>query len=334
MSFNWQSAKKRMLEFMLPILLGIATSLLLLFYIFKLGFSTFFISHADGFKEMFGIALAILSSGIFLAVLKWFQFMGFFKEEMHKIVESSQFNAQLQNSFNNVMYSDEFLQKRSDIEAIWKRVTRCYFKSEFPNEVSDKINEKLSRVFFHNNNISHFFRTCIITLNISLDEDGYLHIEGTTESKLIRNSTNPFQYDLRHYVPKRSEDDQKSLIDIHHFSVDGNPIDLAPLKKAEDKQNRLQEILDVKLEGKKEYNLIIKSRMSYSIDLGNIYTHVNERAVEYMRVEVNYSPNLQVCFLPIGNEEFSGDTSDGKLIKVYTDLLLPEKGFNLIFIKK
>lgn len=333
MSLNWQSAKKRMLEFMLPILLGLATSLLLLFYIFKLGFSTFFISHVDGFKEMFGIALAILSSGIFLAVSKWFQFMGFFKEEMHKIVESSQFNAQLQNSFNNVMYSDEFLQKRSDIEAIWKRVTRCYFKSELPNEVSDKINEKLSRVFFHNNNISHFFRTCIMTMNVSLAEDGYLHIEITTESKLIRNNISPFQYDLCYYVTKCSEDYQKSLIDMYYFSVDGKPMDLGTLKKVENTPHRVQEKIDVRLEGKKEYNLMIKSRMSYSIDTDNIYTHVNERAVEYMRIEINYSPNLQVYFLPIGNEEFTGETSDRKLIKVYNDLLLPEKGFNLIFIK-
>ncbi|MCG2616978.1 hypothetical protein LZZ85_21960 [Terrimonas sp. NA20] len=333
MSPNWQSAKKRMLEFMLPILLGLATSLLLLFYIFKLGFSTFFISHADGFKEMFGIALAILSSGIFLAVLKWFQFMGFFKEEMHKIVKSSQFNEQLQDSFNNVLYSDEFLQNRSDIEDIWKRVTRCYFKSEFPHEVSDKINEKLSNIFFHNNNISHFFRTCIMTINVSLDEHGFLSIEEITESKMIRNNTDPFQYDFCYYVKRLSETDQKSFIEIYHFSVDGKTMDLASITKNETTVNRIQEKLDVKLEGKKEYNLVIKSRLTYNIDLDNIYTHYNQRAVEYMRVEINYSANLSTYFLPIGNEKFTGEAVGQKLIKVYNDLLLPEKGFNLIFIK-
>lgn len=334
MSINWQQTKKKCLEFALPLILGLATFLLILFYIFKLGFSKFFLSHNEGFKEIFGIALAILSSGIFLAVLKWFQFMGFFKEEMHKIVKSSQFNEQLQDSFNNVLYSDEFLQNRSDIEDIWKRVTRCYFKSEFPHEVSDKINEKLSNIFFHNNNISHFFRTCIMTLNVSLDEQGFLSIEEITESKMIRNNTDAFQYDFCYYINKLPENDQQSLIEIYHFSVDGKTMDLASITKTETTENRIQEKLDVTLEGKKEYNLIIKSRLTYSIDLDNIYTHYNQRAVEYMRVEINYSPNLLTYFLPIGNEEFVGEPVGQKLIKVYNDLLLPEKGFNLIFVKK
>ena len=109
-------AKRKLVEYLLPVLLGLATLLLILYYLFKFAFPDFFTSNTSGFKEIFGISLAILSSGIFLAVLKWFQFMGFFRQELHKIIESSGFNSQLQNTFHDVLYSDEFLEKRSNME--------------------------------------------------------------------------------------------------------------------------------------------------------------------------------------------------------------------------
>lgn len=324
--------RKKATEYLLPFILGLAIVMLILYYVFRFIFSDFFSAHSGSFKELFSIALAILSSGIFLAVLKWFQFMGFFREELHSIIQSSQFNNQLQDTFNDVMYSEEFLAERKDIEAIWKRVTRCYFKSEFTSDISDKINKKLSNIFYHNNKISHFMRNNIISMNITLDDTGFLTIEETCEYKIMRPREDEFTFDFCYYIERIDETDIRSKIEIISFSLDGQLQDIKNSIEKKTDGNFIQEKYTTTIKGKREYDIIIKAKLCYNINHDNMYSCFNERVVEYTRVEVTFTQNLLIQFIPIGNEPFTDLTQEPqKFIKVFNDILLPEKGFRLIF---
>lgn len=177
---------KKFKEYLLPVILVMGLCLLITYFTFKILDPAYFNSNINSFKELFGIALAILSSGIFLAVLKWFQFMGFFREELQGYISSSHFDEKLQKTFYDVLYSDDFLKKQKNLDEIWRRVTRCLFKSEFSEEISDKVNIKLGNVFFHNNKLSHFYRNYIIQIHVTLSKDDFLTIEETTEVKIVR----------------------------------------------------------------------------------------------------------------------------------------------------
>src|SRR6266542_1546658 len=122
---NYGAIGKKFKEYLLPVILVGGIFLLITYFTFKFLDPEYFNANINSFKELFGIALAILSSGIFFAVLKWFQFMGFFREELQGIISSSQFDQKLQKAFCDVLYSDDFLKKQQNLDEIWRRVTRC-----------------------------------------------------------------------------------------------------------------------------------------------------------------------------------------------------------------
>ena len=74
--------------------------------------------------------------------------------------------------------------------------------------------------------------------------------------------------------------------------------------------------------------------LTYNINIDYEYKFFSERIIDYTRVYVKHTDNLRVIFIPIGVEDFQDITiPDQNISKVYTDLLLPEKGFRLIFVK-
>jgi hypothetical protein len=86
-------------KYALSVLFTLGIAIILVYYSFKLFSFEYFEDHLDAFRELFGFGLTIIGSGIFLAVLKWFQFMGFFKEEMHDIIASSEFDEKLHSQY-------------------------------------------------------------------------------------------------------------------------------------------------------------------------------------------------------------------------------------------
>lgn len=331
---TWTSFKLSVKKNLLPIVLVLGIFLILLYFIFKYLVASYFNAHLNGFKELYGIALAILSSGIFLAVLKWFQFMGFFKEELENIIGSSQFDEKLQHTFHEVLYSDEFLKKQKNLDIIWKRVTSCLFKSEFPDEISDKINSKLVDVFFHNSKLSHYYRNYMINITVSLDENNFLHIKETTNVKVIRPNIEKFEYDFCYYIDKTDIDDKISAVNCTYIKIDSTELNLTDLLIESNNDKSIIKKSSVEVEGSIEYNISSEVNLIYNIATDYEYKFFSERIIDYIRVDINFSKNLNVLFVPIGNEDFEDFTSTPQnLVKVFNNLLLPEKGFRLIFIK-
>jgi len=331
---SWSAFKQKVKEYLLPIVLILGIFLLAIYFIFKYFDPLYFQTHLNGFKELFGISLAILSSGIFLAVLKWFQFMGFFKVELQNIIGSSQFDQKLQDTFQEVLYSDEFLKKQKNLDVIWRRVTSCLFKSEFSDEISEKVNSKLEDVFFHNSKLSHYYRNYIINIEVHLDENNFLHIKETTEVKVIRPNAGKFKYDFCYYIDKTDINDTISAVNCTFIKIDSKELNLTELLVESNNDKEIIKKAIVEVEGKQEYNIISEIELIYNIDIDYEYKFFSERIIDYIRADVKFSNNLRVLFVPIGNESFVDINSTSQnLVKVYNNLLLPEKGFRLIFIK-
>jgi hypothetical protein len=180
-------------KLILPLVFTIAAIFLAIYYTFKIFYPAFFTTHIEGFKEIMAIGLAITSSGIFLASLKWFQFMGFFKTELHAIISSSEFDKKLETSISNVIYNDDFLSKRKDLEQLWKRVNKALFKNQFSDELASKIEQKMQDLFFHNSNLSHYYKNFTQSVYVSVDEEDYVTVKLKTDAKIISRNAESFR---------------------------------------------------------------------------------------------------------------------------------------------
>lgn len=92
-------------------------------------------------------SLAILSSGIFAAVLKSIQFTGLFKEEIEK-----------------VMLGTDFVKNRMDLPQLWKTISQTIYKRKFPN-ISEDLENIILDTYFPTND-DYYYEDYIVTINI------------------------------------------------------------------------------------------------------------------------------------------------------------------------
>lgn len=324
---------KKIKEYSLPILLVSGLFLMGIYYFYKYFSSVTFQQHYNGFRELFGIALTILGSGIFLAVLKWFQFMGFFEKELQKIISSSEFDAKLNETFFEVLHSDEFLKKQKDLQLLWSRVNKALFNHRLPDELSVQAERQMQNLFFHNSKLSHYYKNMIYTINVSIDQSFFITIKLDLEAKIVRSDISPFIYDLEYYVEKYGANDNTSAVNIDKVIIDKQNSDLSAIQTITDNQNEIRKKFATELEGKKEYQINVAITLIYNINQDYEFQLYFERFVDFLRVEVNYQ-SLRVIFIPLGNEVFEVVRTSGTgFVRTYRNLLLPEKGFRLIFVQ-
>lgn len=319
----------------LPILLITGILLIIIYYFFKWFDNKYWQQNIFGFREMFAFGLTVVGSGIFLAVLKWFQFMGFFKEEIQGIIATSEFDEKLESAIYKVVYGDTFLQKRNDLDDLWKRVNRAMFKNQFSEDLADRIEQKMQDVFFHNSNLSHYYKNFIQTINVSLDAEDYMTVRINLEARIIRQSEEKFNYDLYYYVDKVNAADTRASVSFDKLTIEKHDINLAAAVTKTEDDLVLTKTMHCELEGKKEYNLHSIITLFYRLDKHDDYRFFVERFLDYVRIEVKLSANLRAIFVPLGNEEFEvRSVADDGFTRVYPGILLPEKGFRILFIKK
>jgi len=76
------------------------------------------------------VGTAVLSGGVFAAILKALQFSKVFQEELSAVI-----------------YEPRFLERRADIEAVWGDVSDILYKRKFP-AISDKIKKTILETYF------------------------------------------------------------------------------------------------------------------------------------------------------------------------------------------
>jgi hypothetical protein len=321
-------------KYALQILLCISSLILILYFTLKYSRSELYGSNAELFKEIYSIGLAIFSSGIFLAVLKWFQFNGFFREELHGIIKSSAFEENLKTSFAEVLQSDEFLKKQKDLPDLWKRVNRALFENEFTKEIADNIELKMQELFFRNKKLSHHYRNMVITLTISRDKNNFVTIREISESKIVRANEKKFKFDFTFYILKDGPTDNTSNVTIREIKVGGKAVNLGSVE-TENTTQKLTKKLWVELEGSTEYQVYTDTTMQYKLDVDREYIFYAERFIDNLRLDMQYSDNVEVIFTPLSAEDFDDiPAAANHSTKVYNNILLPDKGFRLIFVSK
>lgn len=323
-------------EYALIIVISLALFILSVYYFFKITNPDYFDTNKDTFKEIFSIGLTILGSGIFLAVLKWLQFMDFFQRELLRIIDSSQFDEKLQRLIYDELYSDKFLNKQNEesLALLWSRVNRALFNNQFPEALAENVERNMQNTFIRNSKLSHYYKNVIYRLNVSLESGDFLKIRLITEAKIIRSDKSKFTYDFNYYALKMNPQDQTTSVEIKQVVIDGR-IQARTRITDINNDNQITQRFVTEMEGKTEYDLYADITLIYNLSKDSVFTLFSERFIDNLRVELEIEPSLQAFFLPIGNESFMTipDPKE-RIIKAYKEVLFPEKGFRIIFIKK
>jgi hypothetical protein len=164
--------------------------------------------HQSAFFEFWGtVGKTMLASGLFLAILKSFQFLGIFQEELRKVI-----------------YTDEFLSKRKDIKEVWGRTTQALFETLYP-EIGKEIENAIYNKHIPNK-LNFFYSDMDVSYTVKkLDDD---HIE-LIETQYITLSTGQktTEYKFYHHVIVPNETcniyKKDDILDVVNISV--NDID-------------------------------------------------------------------------------------------------------------
>lgn len=113
------------------------------------------------------IGFTILTSGVFAAIMKSFQFIGIFKQEIE-----------------NVILESKFIEKRNDLPDLWKKISQSIYKKKFP-EISNELQEMILSSYFPTNH-KYYYEDAIISINVEeFDKDENIKYTQTFKVKVV-----------------------------------------------------------------------------------------------------------------------------------------------------
>jgi len=287
-----------------------------------LGIFILYMSSWNVFKEYFQdilekIGLAVLSSGVFAAVLKSLQFTGIFKKEIEKIVLGT-----------------KFIENRNDLPKLWRKVSRSVYNKKFP-----KISKELENIILKNyfpTDHAYYYSDFRYTLDI----------EELTDDNVIKFTQN-FSFEVI-----LSKDESQAILD-GYFKIEKKPelIDLINEKlyfkiDGEDYLDKVEKIefedefekgytFKCPIKDKSQFRVETKDRREYCINDDNYKIFRVSKITKEMNVSISYPANMNVSFFNIGlvnSFERLHIEHDRKISRIHKKgLILPYQGFGITF---
>ncbi len=330
-----QSFKDKVKEYLYIVFISISGICLLCCFIFWYFFPNFYNDNKGIFSYLKSLSTTTLGAGVFTAIIKYFQFMGIYKNEINNIISSSEFEEKLTKVIQNNPYSIALLKGRQDINQIWKNSTLCMFESEYP-EISETIKNKLSNAFFDGDSLDHYYKNYVIRLEISIDDQDFIHLKETSIFTIIRPNCNKKDYHFEYFLDKIDENDNSTKYELHELSLNNKSQDLALFPPLIIPQGLAVEYKQkLNLEGCSEYHISHMLSLVYNINIDNQYSFFCTKTIDSISVSVTMSDNLG-CNISTLNFE-NNLTNPIKSAKFEIDnreVILPNGGFKLFFYKK
>ncbi len=262
--------------------------------------------------------LAILSSGIFAAVLKSLQFTGIFRDEITK-----------------VMTGTAFIQNRNDLPEIWKDISKCLYKRKFP-KISNLLEDTIlntylptkAKFYYEDYNVS----VCISEIN----ENFEISYTQTCEYNVILDEN--AESAVLEIETEISDDDDPStsiINDLVYFEVNEKPVELK--EDSSTIADPKKTLYKHELKNGKIFKIKSKYNRRYPLKNENYKLFRLKYITHGMHVSISFPEDVRVSFFGIGlvngfksvNEDFKNH-----ICRILTNnLILPHQGFGMSFEK-
>jgi len=146
-------------------------------------------------KYLSQVSILLFTSGIFAASLKYMQLLNIFKEQFCEYIESSRFDEILKKNLKLITFSDEYLIKQSNLLTLWKQITLCMYKRDFPT-IHEKIAKKIRNEFFAKTTISYYYKNFHINYEVSLVGTNLVKTVERASYTIVRPTKEEFNWDF------------------------------------------------------------------------------------------------------------------------------------------
>ncbi|MFV8335201.1 hypothetical protein ACNQF7_03830 [Flavobacterium sp. RSP29] len=288
--------------------------------------------HIHNYEFIKDLCKILFSAGIFTTTLNFLDSLNVFKKNFKSIIMSEEFDNLLTQKIDALAYSQEHLNKQSNLEKIWQTVTLCKYKKEFP-ELYEKLENKLENHLFKKNNISYYYKNFQINYYIELIDDKYISITERASFTIIRPNKDEFEVDFK--TNFNNEDDIVGT-DIKFYSKNNDQTEFIEIDIVKTVDKNITTLnLSKKMSGHLEYHLESTTLMKQNINIDRIFTYGSARIIDDLTINIDHDKNINVIFVPLnGNKLYhNGAHAETKMAYINRDVLLSGEKFTMFFYR-
>lgn len=297
---------------------------------------TYILNSKELINDLRNLSFWFFTAGVFSAASKLLSHLVIFKNQFKKVIMSDEFDELLTRKLEVLTFSHENLNRQSNLDEIWRKVTLCKYEQSFPHLMS-KLHENLVNELFEENNLSYYYKNMRTQANIELVAENIVQIVEIASYTVITNSKSPIE--MRFFLSSGSSDTAHvfTRIDPTRTSIDGVPFDANTFDNipAVYKGEEYVKTYTHKLEGKTEYHIERYIVMQQDLGKDRIYSFSSTKIIDDIYVHLQPCKKLGIEFSGIGKNRFSKDNMklEGQA-HVNRDLLMPGEMFKVFIYMK
>lgn len=281
-------------------------------------------------KYLSQVSILLFTSGVFAASLKYLQLMEVFKVQFNDYIESSKFDDKLKQNLKLITFSDDYLIQQNNLPTLWKQITLCMYKKEFPS-LYDKISKKIRNDFFVKSNISYYYKNFQINYYISKNCDKSVKIIERASYTIVRPTTDEFEWDFGYRSLASDEYNKEINIDIK-ISTTGVEFKAGFENAIIENQNFILKVSN-KLSGHLEYHIERTTITVQNIELDSVRSFGSDRIIDDLSFKVDSDKNVKTGIHFVGNNKFyhNGAYDNNVNAFINRDVFLQGQKFILVF---
>lgn len=262
--------------------------------------------------------LAMLSSGVFAAILKSLQFSGIFRDEIAK-----------------VMSGMKFIENRNDLPEVWKVVSKMLYKRKFP-KIGSLLEDTILNSYFPTKS-KFYYENYHVSIFISEITEKFELVYTQTCNYTVILDDNENSCDLCLNANIADDDDETTTLknDLVLFEVDSVLTTLT--EDASTIGNTKKTLYKHKLSGNKNFEVKHKFERRIPLKNENYKLFRLNNIAHNMHVSVSFPEDVRVSFFEIGLlgkfEKINEDFKNHICRVLNNQLILRNQGFGLSFEK-
>lgn len=310
-----------------------------LIYYFNSGVHDSLKNYSSLIDFLKSLCILSFSAGVFTVTLKYFQYLKVFESEFNRIINSKAFEIKLQDVVSSITFSEDFLNKQSDLTEIWKKVTLIKYRKEFP-ELYLKIEKNIKNNLFENNSLDKYYKNVQISYEFELAEDDKtINVKEFSSFTIVRNTTDNFFWEFFLTFARTMEEEDKNettLLNESFTRIDGEKMDLkkCQITNQEENEKFIRKKYSYPLSNKKEYHIERCFQFSQIIDDDRIVSFNSSHVVDDLTVRIKLCEKLQIVFEPVADNRFNRENIfQDRICYVNRDVFLPGEKYKIFLYR-
>ena len=255
------------------------------------------------------------------------------------IAKSIQFTDIFKDELREVIYSNEHLILRSDLEDIWQKVTDALCQQKF-SAINRKLLKNIKDYYLPINQ-DYYYKDYNLDADIEKDQenDGYVLIQEETKVIVVVENKKGCDYTFSGIIPYPEDDDNRSFYELYDLEINGKKVDLN--KNDHLKMSRSNGYINIDFNyhcnsSKTEYTIVRKERKRYALSVNPYRSHRAVCLYNNFFLDLNYPKDMEIDWIDMGVlgkwTKNRKDTNSSNRIKAqYNGLIFRNQGFLLIF---